>query len=101
MVRWYPIMSEVVVSFCCSMTARQSGLVAVLYLTISFEHSDAGHHLNVNQLPIPYVIRMIMMHDLNHSINQLKKIQVNCTVQKKIDKIIWQISYFVTQPFFI
>ena len=73
MVRWYQIMSEVVVSFCCSMTARQSGLVAVLYLTISFEHSDAGHPLNVNQLPVPYVLRMIMTHDLNHSINQLKQ----------------------------
>ena len=73
MVRWYQIMSEVVVSFCCSMTARQSGLVVVLYLTISFEHSDTGHPLNVNQLPTTYVIRMIMMHDLNHSINQLKQ----------------------------
>ena len=73
MVRWYQMMYEVVVSFCCSMTARQSGLVAVLYLTISFEHSDARHPLNVNQLPVPYVLRMIMTHDLNHSIRQLKQ----------------------------
>ena len=60
-------------ALCCSRNACLSVLVALLYPTISFELSDAGHPLNVNQLPIPYVLRMIMTHDLNHSINQLKQ----------------------------
>ena len=60
-------------ALCCSRNACQSVLVALLYPTISFELSDAGHPLNVNQLPVPYVLRMIMTHDLNHNINQLKQ----------------------------
>ena len=69
----YHIMFQVAGPLCCSWNAYQCVLVALLYPTISFELSDAGHPLNVNQLAVPCVNWVIMTHDLDRSINHLQQ----------------------------
>ena len=69
----YHIMFQVGGALCCFRNACQSILIALLYPTISFELSDAGHPLNVNQLAVPCVNWLIMTHELDRSINHLQQ----------------------------
>ena len=69
----YHIMFQVGGALHCSRNACQSVLVALLYPTISFELSDVGHPLNVNQLAVPCVNWLIITHELDRSINHLQQ----------------------------
>ena len=69
-------------SLCCSGNAYQSVLIALLYPTISFELSDAGHPLNVNQLAVPCVNWVIRCMSWIAASTTYNNNQVNCIVQK-------------------